>query len=138
MPRWQTIVDGHEVLRSRLDRATMTLVVAPVHDASVVLREVAVSGALHGGVAAHTGRAVDRLDPERGVMLAAVWLRPPTRARAFCCWPRTCWPWTRRRGAWCLGELDAALHALIDRSTPRRSESTPATARGSRVLTERA
>ena len=74
-----SIVNGHEVLRSRLDRATMTLVPASVGAIlEGVLQEVSVTGDLRDAVAPHVARAVDRLDPERGTLLAGVWLRPPT------------------------------------------------------------
>ena len=43
-----------------------------------VLQEVSVTGDLRDAVAPHVARAVDRLDPERGTLLAGVWLRPPT------------------------------------------------------------
>ena len=48
-----TIVDGHEVLRSRLDRATMTLHPGPAGDA---LTEVPVSGDMQTAVGDHTAR----------------------------------------------------------------------------------
>ena len=68
----RSVIDGHAVLRSRLDRDTMTLVAHPVAD---VLSEVTVTGDMRATVVEQTSLAVDRLDPERGVMLDAVWLR---------------------------------------------------------------
>ncbi|HTX98058.1 MAG TPA: amino acid adenylation domain-containing protein [Mycobacterium sp.] len=74
-----SIVCGHEVLRSRLDRATMTLIPTSAADALAdILNEVEVKGDWLQPVAAHAAPAVDRLDPQRGRLLAAVWLRPRT------------------------------------------------------------
>lgn len=70
-----TIVDGHEVLRARLDRTGMRLL--PI-EATDVLIEVAVPGDLQAAAHVQTRKALENLDPERGRMLAAVWLRPPT------------------------------------------------------------
>lgn len=75
----------------------MTLVPVPDADVLGALEEVEVDAELAAAVPAHVARAVDRLDPERGTLLAAVWLRPRP-ARACCCWPRTSWRWTPRRG----------------------------------------
>src|SRR6201999_1604727 len=75
-----TLVDGHQVVRSRLDRATMTLHPGQSRD---VLTEVPVSGDMHAAVGAHTGQAIESLDPERGKLLAAVWLRPPSGPRVL-------------------------------------------------------
>ncbi len=53
-----------------------------LHPASATaeyLTEVEVVDDLQGAVTAHAAAAVDRLDPERGVLLAAVWLRPCDR-----------------------------------------------------------
>lgn len=72
-----SIVEGHEVLRTRVDRSTMTLVPVPAADIVDVVKEVAVAGDLAAVVPAHVAQAVDRLDPERGTLLSAVWLRPP-------------------------------------------------------------
>ena len=68
-----TIVDGHEVLRTRLDRASMTLL---PHADGDFLTEVSVSEDLQAAVGVCTGQAIDSLDPERGRLLAAAWLRP--------------------------------------------------------------
>jgi len=71
-----SIINGHEVLRTRVDRSTMTLVPVPAADVLNDLEEVEVDD-LGAAVPARVARAVDRLDPERGTLLAAVWLRPP-------------------------------------------------------------
>lgn len=72
-----SIIDGHEVLRTRVDRSTMTLVPVAAAGIADTLKEVEVAGDLAAAVPAHVAEAVDRLDPERGTLLSAVWLRPP-------------------------------------------------------------
>jgi mycobactin peptide synthetase MbtF len=71
------IIEGHEVLRTRVDRSTMTLVPVPAVDVRALLKEVEVLDDLAAVVPPHVAQAVDRLDPERGTLLSAVWLRPP-------------------------------------------------------------
>ena len=109
-----TIVDGHEVLRSRLDRATMTL---HAEQFTEFLTEVAVPGDLQTAVGAHTGQAIDSLDPERGKLLAAAWLRPPSGQSVLVLAAHVL---AMDPASWqvVLGELDAALHALIAGRTP--------------------
>lgn len=68
------VVDGHEVLRCRLDRDAMTLV---PDAAGPTLTETLVSGDLHAAVLAQTDAAVQALDPERGRLLHAAWLHAP-------------------------------------------------------------
>lgn len=72
-----SIIEGHEVLHTRVDRSSMTLVPVPAADIVDVVKEVEVVGDLAAVVPAHVAEAVDRLDPERGRLLSAVWLRPP-------------------------------------------------------------
>lgn len=67
----RNVIDGHEMLRMRLDRDTMTLVEHPVAE---VLTEVTVTGDLHTAVADQTAQALERLDPQRGSLLQAVLL----------------------------------------------------------------
>jgi mycobactin peptide synthetase MbtF len=104
-----SIIDGHEVLRSRLDRATMTLVAGPAADLTEVLTEVQVED-LDAAVAAHAAESVERLDPERGKLLAAVWLRPPSGQAVLLL---TAHVLAMDPASWrvVLGELDAALRA---------------------------
>jgi mycobactin peptide synthetase MbtF len=111
-----TIVDGHEVLRSRLDRATMTLRADRPTD---FLTEVAVPGDLQAAVGVHIGQAIDYLDPERGKLLAAAWLRPPTGQSVLVLAAHVL---GMDPVSWqvVLGELDATLHALIAGKTPAR------------------
>jgi mycobactin peptide synthetase MbtF len=128
------IVDGHEVLRSRLDRATMTLHAGQSGD---FLTEVAVSGDMQAAVGAHIGQAIDSLDPERGKLLAAFWLRPPSGqsvlllAAHVLAMDPVSWQMV-------LGELDATLHALIDGKPPAPIREHTSYRRWVRALTERA
>ncbi|WP_036346810.1 non-ribosomal peptide synthetase [Mycolicibacterium aromaticivorans] len=66
------IAAGHEMFRSRLDRATMTFV--PAGRDTIPLTEVAVSGELDDAVAEHAAAAIERLDPEGGHLTEALWL----------------------------------------------------------------
>jgi mycobactin peptide synthetase MbtF len=70
------IIECHEVLRTRVDRSTLTLAPVPAADAKNLVKEVEVVGDLAAAVPAHVAQAVDRLDPERGTLLSGVWLRP--------------------------------------------------------------
>ncbi|MGA9491148.1 MAG: amino acid adenylation domain-containing protein [Mycobacterium sp.] len=108
------IVDEHEVLRSRLDRATMTLHAGPAVDA---FAEVSVAGDLHAAVRDHTARAIDGLDPERGKLLAATWLRPAAGQSVLVLAAHVL---AMDPASWqvVLGELDATLHALLAGTTP--------------------
>ena len=127
----QTVINGHEVLRSRLDRDTMTLV---EHDGAVALTEIAVSGEEGEAVAEHARLAVDRLDPENGVLLDAVWLRNAgvlvLTAHVLAMDP----------ASWriVLGELDAAWHALAAGRRPVPVREHTSHRQWSRLLTERA
>jgi mycobactin peptide synthetase MbtF len=109
-----TILDGHDVLRSRLDRATMTLAPAPPAECSPdLLTEAKVSGDLPAAVAEHAERALDRLDPERGALLAAVLLRPQSGKSVLVLIAHVL---AMDPASWrvVLGELDAILHVLGD------------------------
>ncbi|MDD4866153.1 MAG: AMP-binding protein, partial [Mycobacterium sp.] len=107
------ILAGHEVLRTRLDRAAMTLVEATPGD---VLTEVQAPD-LTAAVSAHAAKAVESLDPERGRLLAAVWLRPPSGDSVLLL---TAHVLAMDPASWriVLGELDAALRALAGGRTP--------------------
>ncbi|MYT71587.1 MULTISPECIES: condensation domain-containing protein, partial [unclassified Streptomyces] len=63
----QTVLDRHDVLRSRLDREAPGLLIAPPGsvDAAALLREVSLDGA---DVHAELDAAADRLDPDAGVV----------------------------------------------------------------------
>lgn len=110
------IVNGHAVLRARLDRAAKTLV--PAADARTrLIDEIVVSDDLQAVIPAQAARAVDRLDPERGTMLAAVWLRPPTGPSVLLLAAHVL---AMDPASWrvVLGELDAALTALTTGHPP--------------------
>lgn len=66
---------SHEIFRSRLDRATMTFHVD--EHAAIPLTEVEVRGDLRQAVTEYGGAAIERLDPERGLLCEALWLHPP-------------------------------------------------------------
>jgi mycobactin peptide synthetase MbtF len=127
----QTVIDGHEVLRSRLDRDAMTLV---EHDGTVGITEAAVTGDLTEAVAEEARKSVDRLDPENGVLLDAVWLRNAgvlvVTAHVLAMDP----------ASWriVLGELDAAWHALADGRRPVPVQEHTSHRRWSKLLCERA
>ncbi|MEV5470214.1 amino acid adenylation domain-containing protein [Streptomyces griseoincarnatus] len=74
----QTVLDRHDVLRSRLDRTQPGLWIGPAGsvDAGTLLREVP-----HGtDVHAELDAAADRLDPDTGVMAQFVWFTSDTGA----------------------------------------------------------
>lgn len=130
------IVNAHAVLRARLDRAAATLVPAP--DAGTVLiDEVAVSDDLQAVIPAHAARAVDRLDPERGRMLAAVWLRAPTGPSVLLLAAHVL---AMDPASWrvVLGELDAALTALTTGHSPAPIREHTTYRRWAAALIERA
>ena len=127
----QTVVDGHEVLRSRLDRDTMTLL---EHDVTVDITEAPVSGSLTEAVAEQARLSVARLDPENGVLLDAVWLRDAgvlvLTAHVLAMDP----------ASWriVVGELDAAWYALADGRDPAPVNEHTSHRRWSKLLAERA
>ncbi|MCV7412182.1 non-ribosomal peptide synthetase [Mycobacterium florentinum] len=130
-----SIVAGHEVLRTRLDRATMTLVAAQATEA--LIDEVPVSEDLQAVVPGHVAGALDRLDPERGVMLAAVWLRPPTGASVLLLAAHVL---AMDPASWrvVLGELDTALTALGTGHSPAPIREHTSYRRWAGALAERA
>ncbi len=109
-----TIVAGHEVLHSRLDRATMTLHADQPGD---ILTEITVSGDLQSAVATQTARAIDSIDPERGTLMTAAWLRPPTGQSVLVLAAHVL---ALDPVSWqvVLGELDVILHALMAGNPP--------------------
>jgi mycobactin peptide synthetase MbtF len=129
-----TIVDGHEILRTRLDRATLTLVPQRQGD---FLTEVSVSDDLQAAVGASTGQVIDSLDPESGRLLAATWLRPPhgqsvlVLAAHVLAMDPVSWQVV-------LGELDAVLHALIAGKSPTPFREHTSYRRWTQALTSRA
>ncbi|BCI54092.1 non-ribosomal peptide synthetase [Mycolicibacterium litorale] len=111
------VVDGHEVLRTRLDRTTMTLVPQSVSEGGELLTEASVSGDLALAVAEHAEKAVQQLDPERGRLWSAVWLRPSQGSGVLV---MTAHVLAIDPASWrvVLGELDAGWHALSAGRTP--------------------
>ncbi len=128
-----TIVDGHDVLRSRLDRATMTLIPTSATD---LLSEVTVPGDLQEAVTTHAQQALQGLDPERGEMLAAVWLRPPSGQSVLLLVVHAL---VMDPASWrvVLGELDAALHAVADGHPPPPIREHTSCRRWAQTLIER-
>uniref|UniRef100_A0A5Q5BMC9 Amino acid adenylation n=2 Tax=unclassified Mycobacterium TaxID=2642494 RepID=A0A5Q5BMC9_MYCSS len=113
----RTVLDGHEVLRTRFDRTAMTLVPQAETPADELLSEVAVSGDLADAVAEHTETAVQRLDPERGRLWSALWLRPAHGPGVLVV---TAHVLAIDPASWrvVIGELDTAWHALRAGRTP--------------------
>lgn len=134
----RTAVDGHPVLRSRLDRQAMTLV---EHEARVSLTEVRVDddtdAALVEAVAEHARRSVEGLDPQHGSMLAAVWLRPPDGPGVLLL---TAHVLAVDPASWriLLAELDAAWHTLASGREPAPTREHTSYRRWSSLLTDRA
>jgi mycobactin peptide synthetase MbtF len=128
------IVEGHEVLRTRLDRSSMTLVPIPAVD---VLDEIPVTGDLQAAVTAHAKQALERLDPERGALLAALWLRPSGGEGVLVL---TAHVLAMDPASWrvVLGELDAALHALAGGQSPAPVREHTSYRRWAQALTQRA
>ena len=132
------IVDGHEVLRTRLDRATMTLVGGPPAEIlTEVLLQSEAADDLAAAVAAHGAQAVDSLDPERGPLLAAVWLRPPTEQSVLLL---TAHVLAMDPASWqvVLGELGTALQALAGGHPPAAIREHTGYRRWAVALTQRA
>lgn len=75
----QAVLDRHDVLRSRLDRAKPGMWMGPVGsvDAGALVREVPYGDA---DVQAELDAAADRLDPDAGVMAQFVWFASDTGA----------------------------------------------------------
>ncbi|MCV7281309.1 non-ribosomal peptide synthetase [Mycolicibacterium flavescens] len=130
----RAVVDGHEVLRSRLDRQTMTFV---EHQSGDLLTEVPVDGDLTEAVARHTGESVQRLDPQAGSMIAATWLRPPEGESVLLL---TAHVLAMDPASWriVLAELDAGWHAVQSGARPAPTPEHTSYRRWSRLMSERA
>ncbi|KUI30431.1 non-ribosomal peptide synthetase [Mycobacterium sp. IS-1742] len=133
----EAVVDGHEVLRTRFDRATMTLVPQTDSPADGLLSEVPVRGDLAAAVAEATASAVQTLDPERGRLWSAVWLRPAHGPGVLVV---TAHVLAIDPASWrvVLGELDAAWHALTSGRAPVPTREHTTYRRWSALLYERA
>lgn len=130
----RAVVDGHEVLRCRLDVETMTLV---AHEPGDILSEVTVEGDLAEAVAWHADESVQRLDPQRGSMLTGVWLRRPDGPGVLVL---TAHVLALDPASWriVLGELDAAWHTMRSGKAPKPIREHTSLRRWSRLLRERA
>ncbi|MGV0794568.1 amino acid adenylation domain-containing protein [Mycolicibacterium sp. XJ1819] len=129
----RAVIDGHEVLRSRLDVATMMLV---EHEPGDILTEARIDGDMAVAVAAHTAAAVQRLDPQRGAMLDAVWLRDGEGPGVLV---MTAHVLALDPASWrvVLGELDAGWHAIAAGRSPVPALEHTSYRRWSRLLAER-
>ncbi|BBY30722.1 non-ribosomal peptide synthetase [Mycolicibacterium sediminis] len=130
----RAVVDGHPVLRSRLDPDTMTLMPRAATD---VLREVIVEGGMAAAVTEQTRDAVERLDPRRGVMLDAVWLRPADGPGVLLLTPHVL---AVDPASWriVLGELETGWHAIVQGRTPTPVREHTTLREWSKLLAERA
>ncbi|MGV0848678.1 amino acid adenylation domain-containing protein [Mycolicibacterium phlei] len=128
------VIDSHEVLRSRLDRDTMTFV---EHRPTGVLTEVPVAGDLAAAVAEHSAGAVERLDPQQGSLLQAVWLRPAEGGGVLVLAAHVL---ALDPASWrvVLAELDAGWHTLASGREPAPTPEHTSYRRWSRLLRERA
>ena len=131
----RNVIDGHEVLRSRLDLDAMTLVAHPV---TLTVAEVAVSGEWTAAVAEHTRVSVERIDPQRGSMLNAVWLRDPEDGAGVLL--LTAHVLALDPASWriVLGELEAGWHALTSGRKPAPRREHTSLRQWSLLLAERA
>ncbi|MFI5511045.1 amino acid adenylation domain-containing protein [Mycobacterium sp. NPDC051804] len=130
----KAVVDGHEALRSRLDIDTMTLV---EHEPADFLTEVSVEGDMADAVAEHSAYAVERLDPQRGSMLSAVWLRESDGPGVLMLVAHVL---AMDPASWriVLGELDASWHTIKSGVDPLHATEHTSYRRWSRLLAQRA
>lgn len=130
-----TVIDGHEALRCRLDRTTMSLVEQPRE--AGVLTEASVSGDLAVAVADHTDASIQRLDPERGTMFDAVWLHHDSGAEVLVL---TAHVLAMDPASWqiVLGELETGWHAMAAGHKPAPVREHTSLRQWSRLLAERA
>ncbi|MEC3955094.1 amino acid adenylation domain-containing protein [Nocardia sp. CDC153] len=77
----QALIDGHEMLRARLDHSESGPVLVTREPGAVcaadLLTEVTVDGDLGAALEVRSRAAIDRIDPEAGIMLQAVRFRRP-------------------------------------------------------------
>nr|WP_277396099.1 amino acid adenylation domain-containing protein [Mycobacterium gordonae] len=102
------VLDAHEVLRCRFDRAAMTLVAQPRAE---ILSEVWATGELVDEVVTHARKSLASLDPHAGRLLSAVWLRVPDGPGVLIL---TAHVLALDPASWriVLSEIDAGLHTL--------------------------
>ncbi|MGK2902802.1 MAG: amino acid adenylation domain-containing protein [Mycobacterium sp.] len=130
----RNVIDGHEALRSRLDRATLTLVAQPGAD---ILTEADVTGDLVATVAEHTDAAVQRLDPDQGAMFNAVWLHHDGGAEVLLI---TAHVLAMDPASWqiVLGEIETGWHAVAAGRAPAVVREHTSLRQWSLLLAERA
>ncbi|OBJ42568.1 non-ribosomal peptide synthetase [Mycolicibacterium mucogenicum] len=128
------VIAAHPALRSRLDRATMTLVDHPVDS---VLSEVTVDGDVVAAVAEQTDLAVERLDPEQGRLLQAVLLNTESDGKVLVLSAHVL---AVDPASWriVLGELENGWHALNSGAQPATIREHTSYRAWSRLLAERA
>lgn len=129
------VIDGHEVLRARLDVETLTLIAQPPQQ---VLTEATGSGDLGAAVAEQAEQSVQRLDPHRGSMLDAVWLHHPQLAGGALI--LTAHVLALDPASWriLVGELENAWHALACGREPLPVREHTPLRRWAQLLSERA
>ncbi|BBX24958.1 non-ribosomal peptide synthetase [Mycolicibacterium alvei] len=131
----RNVIDGHEMLRTRLDRETLTL--AP-HAPADVLWEANRSGDLDAAVAEQADFSVQRLDPQNGSMLDAVWLHHPQTDGGLLI--LTAHVLALDPASWriLVGELENTWHALASGRTPLPVREHTSLRQWSRMLSGRA
>lgn len=131
----RNVIDGHEALRTRLDRDTMTLV---RHTGGTVLSEALLTGELAAAVPEHAAASVERLNPDAGSMLDAVWLHDADGGSGVLI--ITAHVLALDPASWriVLGELEAGWHALASGTSPAPAREHTSLRQWSRLLTERA
>lgn len=129
----QSVVDAHPVLRTRLDRATMTLTAC---DFDLPLTEIDTGGELTSAVAHHAAAALEHLDPQRGPLWSAVWLRGGEDSVLLL----TAHVLAMDPVSWqiVVGELDAGWHALAAGRAPAVPGEHTSYRQWSNLLRERA
>ncbi|MGV0814442.1 amino acid adenylation domain-containing protein [Mycolicibacterium boenickei] len=131
----RNVIDGHEVLRTRLDRERMTLVAYARHE---VLCEATATGDLNAAVAEQAELSVQRMDPEAGSMLDAVWLHHPHAEGGLLILTAHVLAFDPASWRIVVGELENAWHALAAGRTPMPVREHTSLRQWSRLLTERA
>lgn len=131
----RNVIDGHEVLRARLDRDALALTPHPPRE---VLSEATASGDLNDAVAEQAEGSVQRMDPEHGSMLDAVWLHHPEVEGGLLI--LTAHVLALDPASWriLVGELENAWHALASGRSPMPVREHTSLRQWSRLLTERA
>ncbi|MUL83655.1 MULTISPECIES: non-ribosomal peptide synthetase [unclassified Mycolicibacterium] len=129
------VIDGHEVLRTRLDRESLTLVAHPPRE---VLSEATASGDIKAAVAEQADLSVQRMDPQNGSMLDAVWLHHPQVGGGLLILTAHVLAFDPASWRIVVGELENAWHALASGRTPMPVREHTSLRQWSRLLSERA